>query len=262
MLHWLKRALAPASTDLPDVSAADWARIEARLPFLDYLDAADRAPLRDMARRFIATKQFHGANGVELHDDALLEVALQACLPVLKLGLDWYDDWIGVVIYPGDFLVPRHTVDEAGVVHEYTEPLMGEAWAGGPVLLSLQADGQADGVNVVIHEFAHKIDMRNGEPDGLPPLHEGMSMRRWAAVWSAAYDRFCADVDAGVETGIDDYAAESPAEFFAVMSECFFEIPDLIQDAWPDLYAQMALFYRLDLAPRARALHAPAGTPP
>lgn len=259
MFRWLRRALAPATADLPDVSPDAWTRIEARLPFLDYLEPADRPRLRDLARGFIADKEFHGAHEVALHDDMLLEIALQACLPILRLGLDWYDDWVGVVIYPGDFLVPRHTVDEAGVVHEYTEPLMGEAWAGGPVLLSWQPDEQAaDGVNVVIHEFAHKLDMRNGEPDGLPPLHEGMSVPRWAKVWSGAYTQFCTDVDAGIETGIDEYAAESPAEFFAVMSECFFEIPDLIQDTWPELYAQLALFYRLDPAPRARALHGSA----
>lgn len=260
MFHWLRRALAPAEADLPDVAPDTWARIEARLPFLDYLDPADRPLLRELARQFIASRQFHGAHDMVLHDDQLVEIALQACLPILRLGLDWYDDWVGVVLYPGDFLVPRQSVDDAGVVHEYKEPLIGEAWAGGPVLLSWQPDDHAaDGVNVVIHEFAHKLDMRNGDADGLPPLHEGMSVARWARVWSDAYQHFCADIEAGVETGIDDYAAESPAEFFAVMSECFFEIPDLIQDVWPDLYAQLALFYRQDPAPRARALHAPGG---
>jgi Mlc titration factor MtfA (ptsG expression regulator) len=259
MFHWLKRAFAPAAIDLPEVPDGTWTRVEARLPFLDYLAPEDRPVLRDMARLFIATRQFHGAREFTLHDDILLEIALQACLPVLKLGLGWYDDWIGVVIYPGDFLVPRRAVDDAGVVHEYREPLIGEAWAGGPVVLSWQpGDRAADGINVVIHEFAHKLDMRNGDADGLPPLHKDMNVARWARVWSDAYRGFCADVDAGVETGIDDYAAESPAEFFAVMSECFFEIPDLIQDAWPDLYAQLALFYRQDLAARARARHAPA----
>ena len=258
MLHWLRRAFAPSEPDLPEVPAAQWARIEARLPFLDFLDPVDRPALRELARRFVATKEFHGAHDTALSDDMLLEIALQACLPVLRLGLDWYDDWVGVVVYPGDFIVPRRVTDDAGVVHEYEDTLVGEAWEGGPVLLSWQPESlAADGINVVIHEFAHKLDMRNGEADGLPPLHAGMSVQRWAHVWSTAYERFCADVDAGVETGIDTYAAESPAEFFAVMSECFFEIPDLIQQTWPDLYEQLAQFYRLDLAPRARALFPP-----
>lgn len=258
MLHWLRRAFAPSEPDLPEVPAAQWARIEARLPFLDFLDPVDRPALRELARRFVATKEFHGAHDTALSDDMLLEIALQACLPVLRLGLDWYDDWVGVVVYPGDFIVPRRVTDDAGVVHEYEDTLVGEAWEGGPVLLSWQPESlAADGINVVIHEFAHKLDMRNGEADGLPPLHAGMSVQRWAHIWSTAYERFCADVDAGVETGIDPYAAESPAEFFAVMSECFFEIPDLIQQTWPDLYEQLAQFYRLDLAPRARALFPP-----
>ncbi|WP_374338177.1 zinc-dependent peptidase [Methyloversatilis sp.] len=258
MLHWLRRLIAGAEPGLPEVADDQWARIEARLPFLAFLDPADRPRLRELARRFVASKQFHGAHDTDLGDDMLLEIALQACLPVLKLGLDWYDDWVGVVIYPGDFVVPRRVTDDAGVVHEYEDALVGEAWEGGPVLLAWQPESlAAEGINVVIHEFAHKLDMRNGEPDGLPPLHEGMSVQRWAAVWSAAYARFCADVDAGIDTGIDEYAAESPAEFFAVMSECFFEIPDLIEQAWPDLYRQLAQFYRLDLAPRARALFPP-----
>ncbi len=259
MLHWLRRAFAPSEPDLPEVPAAQWARIEARLPWLDFLDPDDRPTLRELARRFVAAKEFHGAHDTALSDDMLLEIALQACLPVLRLGLDWYDDWVGVVVYPGDFVVPRRVTDDAGVVHEYEDTLVGEAWEGGPVLLSWQPESlAADGINVVIHEFAHKLDMRNGEADGLPPLHAGMSVQRWARVWSAAYERFCADVNAGVDTGIDPYAAESPAEFFAVMSECFFEIPDLIQQTWPDLYDQLAQFYRLDLAPRARALFPPS----
>ncbi|WP_018411513.1 M90 family metallopeptidase [Methyloversatilis thermotolerans] len=259
MLHWLRRTFAPTGPDLPDVPADQWIRVEARLPYLDFLAPEDRPALRELARTFIATKQFHGAHELQLDDDMLLEIALQACLPVLKLGLDWYDDWVGIVIYPGDFIVPRQITDEAGVVHEYDDTLVGEAWAGGPVLLSWQPDQlAAEGINVVIHEFAHKLDMRNGEADGLPPLHEGMSVERWAKVWSDAYARFCADVDAGIDTGIDDYAAENPAEFFAVMSECFFEIPDLIEQTWPDLYRQLSLFYRLDPAPRARALYPPA----
>lgn len=258
MLHWLRRAFAPSEPDLPEVPAAQWARIEARLPFLDFLDPVDRPTLRELARRFVATKEFHGAHDTALSDDMLLEIALQACLPVLRLGLDWYDDWVGVVVYPGDFIVPRRVTDDAGVVHEYEDTLVGEAWEGGPVLLSWQPESlAADGINVVIHEFAHKLDMRNGGADGLPPLHAGMSVQRWAHIWSTAYERFCADVDAGLDTGIDPYAAESPAEFFAVMSECFFEIPDLIQQTWPDLYEQLAQFYRLDLAPRARALFPP-----
>ena len=104
----------------------------------------------------------------------LLEIALQACVPVLNLGLDWYDDWVGVVVYPGDFVVPRRVTDDAGVVHEYEDTLVGEAWEGGPVLLSWQPESlAADGINVVIHEFAHKLDMRNGEPDGLRPRRSG-----------------------------------------------------------------------------------------
>lgn len=255
MLHWLRRAFAPSEPDLPEVPAAQWARIEARLPFLDFLDPVDRPALRELARRFVATKEFHGAHDTALSDDMLLEIALQACLPVLRLGLDWYDDWVGVVVYPGDFIVPRRVTDDAGVVHEYEDTLVGEAWEGGPVLLSWQPESlAADGINVVIHEFAHKLDMENGGADGFPRLPAGMSRRAWADAFSSAYDDLCEDVDAGRDNVLDPYAAESPGEFFAVASEAFFETPVLLAARYPAVYAQLAAFYGTDPAAGERRL--------
>ena len=251
MLQILRRLLgiAPAR---PTVDAAQWARVEARLPFLDHLDPTDRAHLREMALAFLASKQFHGAQGLELDDDMLLAIALQACLPVLHIGLQAYDGWVGVIVYPGDFLIPRRIVDEAGVLHEYEDEVLGEAWEGGPVLLSWFAgeDGPA-GINVVIHEFAHKLDMENGGVDGLPRLRPGMSRRAWAEAFGKAYEDFCAEVDRGVDTAIDPYGAEHPGEFFAVVSEVFFEDPLVLRGRFPAVYDQLVHFYGMDPAARA-----------
>ena len=252
--RWLGLAPAPVA-----VAEGLWEAVEARLPFLDFLAAADRLRLREMAKRFLASKQFYGAQGLQLTDDILLGIALQACQPVLNIGLDAYRGWVGVVVYPGDFVIPRREMDDSGVVHEYDDEVLGEAWEGGPVLLSWFDGSQAPhGVNVVIHEFAHKLDMRNGDPNGFPPLHAGMDPALWKAAFSSAYRDFCARVDAADglpehraqaaldALPLDPYAAESAGEFFAVGSEGFFETPELLQPAYPAVYEQLRLFYRQD----------------
>lgn len=250
----LVRRLLGIAPPRPSVDAAQWRRVERTLPFLEHLAPADRPRLREMALAFLARKEFHGAQGLRLDDDMLLAIALQACLPVLNIGLQAYDGWVGVVVYPGDFVIPRQEFDEAGVLHEYDDEVLGEAWEGGPVLLSWFAgdDGPA-GVNVVIHEFAHKLDMENGGVDGLPRLPAHMSRQAWAAAFGAAYEAFCAEVDRGADTVIDPYGAEHPAEFFAVVSEIFFEHPCALRMHYPEVYAQLMQFYGMDTAARAAA---------
>lgn len=166
---------------------------------------------------------------------------------MLNLGLDCYRGWVGIIVYPGDFVIARTIIDDAGVVHEFDDEVAGEAWEGGPVLLSwFETAAEAQGMNVVIHEFAHKLDMLSGIPDGQPPLREGMSRQAWASAFEAAYADFCKRVDAGEDTELDPYAAEHPAEFFAVMSEAFFETPHLLRAQYPAVYEQLTAFYRQD----------------
>lgn len=232
-----------------EVDEATWQRVESRLPFLDFLEPAERARLRILTLEFLAEKQIAGAGGLEVDNAMRLAIGLQACLPILNLGLDAYSDWVGIIVYPGDFVIPRNDVDAAGVVHEYDDAVLGEAWRGGPVVISWFDDAdQTEGINVVLHEFAHKLDMRNGEPDGMPPLPAGMDAGSWARDFSDAYADLCRRVDEGEDTPLDPYATENPGEFFAVMSEAFFETPLLLQLEYPDVYAQLARFYRLDPA--------------
>ncbi|MBI4755417.1 MAG: zinc-dependent peptidase [Betaproteobacteria bacterium] len=233
----------------PDVTPAQWAAVEKRLPFLASLSPDDRRRLRQLAMGLLASKEISGAGGFEPDNHARLSIALQACLPILNLGLEWYDGWVGIVVYPGDFIIPRQFMDEAGVVHEFDDEVSGEAWLGGPVLVSWSEDtGDDDGMNVVIHEFAHKLDMLNGDADGLPPLHDGMIRREWQQALGRAFDDFCARADAGVDTAIDPYGAQSPAEFFAVATETFFEAPGLLLEDYPEVYEQLRRFYRQDPA--------------
>ncbi|MFA6312845.1 MAG: M90 family metallopeptidase [Sterolibacterium sp.] len=234
-----------------EVTAEEWTLVERRLPFLDRLSGADRLRLRDLALQFLAEKQMSGARGLSLRPEMQLSIALQACLLVLELGLDWYRGWVGIVVYPGDFVIPRQEMDELGIVHEFDDAVLGEAWLGGPVLLSwFEHAEDSAGINVVIHEFAHKLDMLNGSADGQPPLHQGMSKSGWSKALGMAFEDFgrrVADSDASGDTlALDPYAAEAPAEFFAVMSEAFFETPSILATEYPAVYEQLRLFYRQD----------------
>lgn len=255
LFGWLRGRDAP--TPIPD---ALWRRTVAGLPFLAALDAEEEARLRALATDFLASKEFSTAGGLELSDTISVAIAAQGCLPILNLGLDWYRGWVGIVVYPDEFVIPRRTEDEFGVVHEYDDVASGEAWEGGPLLVSWRdAQMAGGGYNVVIHEFAHKLDMLNGEADGVPPLPSQIARKEWEETLLAAYDDFCARVDeadaAGEETLLDPYASETTGEFFAVMSETFFEEPDLLRAEYPEFYRLLTRFYRQDpgLRPPPRA---------
>ncbi|MDR2838268.1 MAG: zinc-dependent peptidase [Azonexus sp.] len=231
----------------PPIPDALWQRAIASRPFLAALDTDENQRLKALAEAFLAEKEFTAAGDLELTDDICVAIAAQGCLPILNLGLAAYRDWVGIIVYPDEFIVPREIYDEDGVVHQFDDVLSGEAWAGGPLLISWHdAELAGDGYNVVIHEFAHKLDMLNGEADGVPALHSGLAAADWERALLAACDDFCARVERGEETVIDPYASESPAEFFAVLSECFFDLPAVFAAEYPALYALFCRYYRQD----------------
>lgn len=219
------------------------------LPLFLGLSESEKNTLRELAEQLLTDKALTPVSGAVLDVSARAAIALQAALPILHLGYPAYRGWREIILYPGEFTPDREITDDFGVVHRVRHPLSGEAWEGGPLVLSLadvEASGHCQGYNVVIHEFAHKLDMRNGAVDGLPALHSGMSVETWAATFNAAYQDFCRRVDAGEDDEIDPYAAESPAEFFAVLSEYFFEAPDVLRASYPAVYEQLRLYYRQD----------------
>jgi Mlc titration factor MtfA (ptsG expression regulator) len=232
------------------IDDALWLSATGKLAFISRLSADESEKLKQLVILFLAEKQFAGAHDIDVTDEMRVSIAAQACLPILELGLDWYSGWSGIVIYPGDFRVKRSEVDEAGVLHEWDDELAGEAMPGGPVVLSWDAAANDPQINVVIHEFAHKLDMLNGEPNGVPPLHPGMDRRAWAAAFDEALRGFCDALERGRDTWLDPYAAEHPSEFFAVISEAFFEDPRETKRRYPDVYEQLQLFYRQDPASR------------
>jgi len=235
---------------IPD---ALWQLTLLRYPFLAQRSEDDLAELRRLCSLFLSTKEFHGVDGFEVTDEVAVAVAAQACLPVLRLGLTWYDGFVGIVMHEGEVVAARETMDEDGVVHAYDETLAGEAMEGGPLMLSwtdVHAAGEsADwAYNVVIHEFAHVIDMGDGEPDGVPPLPSAEQRRRWRALIDAEYDVFCRWTDEGRDTVLDPYGATEIGEFFAVAVEAFFVASRDMREEHPDLYALLAVYFQQDPA--------------
>jgi Mlc titration factor MtfA (ptsG expression regulator) len=225
----------------------------ADLPVLEGLDATETERLRRLATLFLRDKIFEAAGGMVLNDAVRIRIAALACLPILALDYAWYDGWRTVVVYPGEFVRPRSAFDDIGIMHEWEDALTGESWERGPVILSwadVEASGQCDGYNVVIHEMAHKLDMLNGLPDGFPPLSKHLDRRTWTERFTAAFEDLNERLDRDETTAIDPYAAEEPGEFFAVLSEYFFERPELVRSEYPAVYDLLAAFYRQDPAAR------------
>ncbi len=252
-MSWFKRWRRTRVLKEAQLDAALWESAVERYPFTAALAQSERERLRELTILFLHEKAIQGAGGMRVSDEARVAIAVQACMLILNLGLEYYRGWVEVIVYPDEFVAEYDYVDEAGVAHHVEAPMSGEAWDGGPVILSwadAEEAGRGYAYNVVIHEFAHKLDMLNGEPNGFPPLHADMQRSHWAGAFACAYEDFCRKIESGCELDIDEYAAESPAEFFAVLSETFFELPASVRELYPDVYAQLTHFYKQDPAAR------------
>ena len=270
-MNWFRRLFHH-----PEIPQALWEDCLQTLPFLQRLNAEEQGRLKDLSESLLASKSMTGAGGFELTDEIAVAIAAQASLPLLNLTLDLYADMPGIVVYPDAFVVPYREMDEAGVVHEGLEPLAGEAISAGGVVVLSWADvsGPLEAAhNVVIHEFAHVIDLSDGDANGRPPFlaafHAGLDATAWRQVFSDAYADLCHrvalleaqlppdfnqdDESQGVladeifaSLPLDPYATENPAEFFAVTSEAFFVQPGPLAATYPDVYRLLSLYYRQD----------------
>ena len=248
MFGWLRRR-RPARA-IPD---ALWQRVLGRYPFLSERPERELVRLRELAAQFLDGKEFHGAQGFVITDDVALSIAVQAVLPVLHLGLKWYDDFVGIVVHHGQVVARRTQTDEAGVVHHWDDVLAGEAMDRGPVMLNwhdVQDAGATaqQGYNLVIHEFAHKIDLRDGAADGCPPLPSRAARQAWLATMEAEYEAFrekviVAERFGGEPQWLDPYGATAIDEFFAVACEAYFVNRARFGQEFPALVALFDPFF-------------------
>lgn len=242
LFGWLRRPPVPLDPVL-------WRQVRDSTVLLETLDEAGDARLQALTSLFLQRKTITPVAGLELDARARMQLAALCCLPLLGYGAEGLQGWSQLLVYPEAFRVQRSHVDAAGVLHEYEDELIGESWDSGPLILSW-ADVQADlsdphaGFCVAIHEMAHKLDALDGAMDGTPPLPRPWQ-REWAADFQREYDGFCKRVDAGRDTTIDPYAAESPEEFFAVTSEYHFSAPQVLRARLPRVAAHLQRFYAI-----------------
>jgi hypothetical protein len=245
---WFRRKPRP-----PAIPEALWQATLARYPFLAERAGGDMERLRALCAEFLGSKEFTGAGGLVITDQIALAIAAQAVLPVLHLNLKWYDDFVGIVVHPDEVVARRSMTDDHGVVHAWDEVVAGEAMEGGPVMLnwrdvSQAGESAATGFNVVIHEFVHKIDLRDGVADGCPPLPTRQARREWLRLMEAQYERFRelvirAERFGGEAQWLDSYGATGIDEFFAVACEGYFVNRERFTKEFPELTVLFDGFY-------------------
>lgn len=251
MLGFLKKRHRAAVRAQPFPEA--WRAHVARAVHLyDALPEEDRRELEGDILVFLDEKRFEGAGGLAITDEMRVVVAAQACILLLHRDAEIYPELETVLVYPHPFVV-RSTRRSGPVVLEGDETRLGESWTRGLVVLAwdqVERDVRTthSGHNVVLHEFAHQLDAEDGEVDGAPALASRARYRHWADVLGAEYRELEARLEAGRGSDIDAYGATSPGEFFAVVTEEFFERPDVLRAKHPALYEELLGFYRLDPA--------------
>ncbi|HLJ56823.1 MAG TPA: M90 family metallopeptidase [Chthonomonadaceae bacterium] len=235
---------------------AEWAGyLERNVSHYALLNQEERAKLQDDLRVFAHEKSWEGCGGFEMTDEARVTIAGLACLLVLARPHDYFANVESILVYPTGYVARDRAVGPDGVVREGPSARLGEAWRNGPVVLSWldvktgAMNGQ-DGRNVVLHEFAHKLDLTDGSANGVPRLKDDAQYEQWADVMSAEYERLVRDVEHGHATLLDEYAATNAAEFFAVATECFFEKSPQMRETHADLYEVLKAFYNQDPAER------------
>ncbi len=243
--EWRRRRTARAS-----FPAAWLGVLRERIPYYRLLTEQEQRELRRLIRVFLAEKTFEGCGGLEMTDEIRVTIAAQACILLLNRAHDYYPGLRSILVYPSSYTAPSEFVDDAGIVHEGDEHRLGEAWLRGAIILSWDdvrrdASDFADGRNVTLHEFAHQLDQQDGSFDGAPLLERG-HYRSWARVLMREYRALGEAADRGQATLLDQYGASDPAEFFAVVTEAFFECPEALQSRHPELYAELKKFYRQD----------------
>lgn len=222
-----------------------------QVPYVRSLPADLQLQLKKHIQVFLAEKPFVGCDGLEVTDEMRVTIAAQACLLLLNRRADYFPNLTEILVYPGKFVVEREVADGIGLARRDRKVLSGESWSTGQVILSWEdvvegATQPDDGFNVVIHEFAHQLDQETGTANGAPSMRSRARRARWAEVLNREYAELQSRILQDEPSLIDRYGATNPAEFFAVVSEVFFERPRELAAEHPSLYAELSAFYRLN----------------
>ena len=227
--------------------------LEKNVAYYHHLNPEDQSELRGHIQVFMDEKEFEGFDDLEITDEIKITIAAQACILLLHRETDYYPTLHTILVYPHPFYSYIKQRLAGGIVAEGEQGRLGESWYRGPVILSWDdvrrsAHDHNDGHNVVFHEFAHQLDNESGANDGAPLLPLRSMYIAWARVLSEEYKDLLDHIKKNHISDIDDYGATNPAEFFAVVTEYFFEKPIQLQNRHPELYKQFKDFYKLDTA--------------
>ncbi len=235
------------------LSDEQWATVRRNVPYVARLSADDQRELEGHIQVFLAEKTFEGCGGLAMTNEIELTIAAQACILLLHRETDYYPGLDSILVYPSAYVV-RNTRQKLGnFVVEGDEVRLGESWVRGAVVLAWDAvqrgaSNRHDGHNVVLHEFAHQLDAEDGSMDGAPDLGKRSLYAPWAHALGTEYEELLERVAAHQRGDIDDYGAKNPAEFFAVVTEAFFEKGAKLKGRHPELYEVLRAFYRQDPA--------------
>ncbi len=235
----------------------EWAAIiERNIPYYRLLTADEKRELQGHVLVFLDEKKFEGCGGLDITDEIRVTIAAQACILLLHRDTDYFPLLTSILVYPHHYFAKSSQHLPGGIIHEDMEGRLGESWYRGPVVLSWDdilrgAADPHDGYNVVLHEFAHQLDSESGSTEGAPVLPDRAMYGPWARVLGREYEKLLNDLRHNHQSLIDAYGATNPAEFFAVVTELFFEKPAALKRRHPELYEQLAAFYQQDPARRA-----------
>lgn len=245
-----KRRARLMRTPLP----SRWLEIVRRnVPYYQMLPSRDQLELQGLIQVFLSEKHFEGCEGLKITDEIRLTIAAQACVLLLRRKTDFYPSLMSILVYPHSYVAPVRRYEPGGIVSEGMRPLAGQTWDKGSLVLSWDnvvtgALDMHDGHNVVFHEFAHQLDNEAGVADGAPLLPQRSMYEAWSRILGKEYRTLLDNIEHDRPTLIDTYAATSPAEFFAVATEFFFEKPVELKARHPELYNELKIFYMQDPA--------------
>ncbi|MCU0537906.1 MAG: zinc-dependent peptidase [Hydrococcus sp. Prado102] len=233
------------------LSLSHLAIVEKNLPIYNNLPITYKKRLQQHINVFLAEKQFIGCGGLKINSAIATTIAAQACLLILNQKENYYPKLKSILVYPSAYIVRATNPIGDYLVEERQEVRLGESWYKDRIVLSweqIEYDiiNWQDGHNVILHEFAHQLDGEDGSVNGVPLLDRQSDYINWASIFGREYKKLQSDVELGLKTVINNYGATNPAEFFAVVTETFFEKPKQMKQKHPELYKQLKRYYKLE----------------